>query len=262
MTPRLLLLGGLDPCGGAGISADAVTAAHHGVHALPVAVVLTIQNRHGFASLHPVPLGVWQAALAAALADGEVGAVKLGLLGAEAIPHVAAALRPMRGRVPIVVDPVLSATAGGYAPAGSVAQAYLDHLLPLASVLTPNLAEAAALFGGDARSALATGCRAVLTKGGHGTGDTAVDVLSQTAAAECRFARRRLPIGAVHGTGCALATALACELAHGATIALAAERAGDWLWGQLAALGPAPVDGLPRPLSLADSPSVSRTFAR
>ncbi|MBL8748881.1 MAG: bifunctional hydroxymethylpyrimidine kinase/phosphomethylpyrimidine kinase [Planctomycetes bacterium] len=246
---RILLLGGVDPCGGAGITADAVVASLHGVEPLPVALVLTVQNRRAFTSWSPVRDADWRAAFAAACADGDVHAIKTGLLGSAAsVAAVADALAPFRGKVPIVVDPVFGATAGGHAATEDVVAACRERLVPLATVLTPNVPEARALFGEDVRSALALGAGAVLHKGGHAEGEFATDVL-HTAAAERRFARRRLPVGPVHGTGCALATSLACWLAHGADAALASQRAGDWLWSRLAALGP-PTDGLPRPVPL------------
>ena len=250
MTHRVLLLGGVDPCGGAGITADALVVAAHGAWPLPIAVVLTAQNRHRFDQRFEVPVLQWRAALAAALADGEVHAVKTGLLGgAAAITEVAAALRPIAARVPIVVDPVLSATAGGLLASTEEALAYKNCLLPLAALATPNLPEAEALFGGDPKKAFATGCRAVLCKGGHGGGEFVDDVLSQPAS-ELHFRRARLEVGPVHGTGCALASAIAARLALGIELEQACALAGDWLHALLRELGPARSDALPRPLPL------------
>lgn len=261
--PRVLVLGGIDPCGGAGIAADVVVATLHGAEPLPIALALTVQNRHGFTASDDVAPASWQAALAAAIADGDVHAVKTGLLGsATAVRRVADALRPFRGRVPIVVDPVLSATAGGYDAGRLVVAAYVEHLVPLATLLTPNANELAALCGNDSGQLFAAGCGAVLRKGGHDDGAFAVDVLSRANEPEVRFVRRRLPVGPVHGTGCALATSIACELAAGADLAAAVERAGAWLWARLAALGPAPRGTPPRTLPFADLAAVTRTSSR
>jgi len=254
---RVLLLGGLDPCGGAGITADATVVAIHGAQPLPIAVVLTAQNRHGFQALDPVPGAAWQRALRAALADGEVHAVKVGLLGrTETVAAVAEALTALRGRAPIVVDPVLSATAGGFEAPAALAEAYRSQLLPLASVLTPNRPEALFLYGPRPEVALALGCGFVLEKGGHGEGAFVEDRLHGLAG-ETRFRRPRLPVGSVHGTGCALASALATRLAQGCDVASACAMAGEWLFGLLQALGPAPAGGLPRPLPLAINPPAS-----
>jgi hydroxymethylpyrimidine/phosphomethylpyrimidine kinase len=259
---RVLLLGGVDPCGGAGITADAIVVAAHGAWPLPIAVVLTAQNRKHFEARFEVPAPQWRKALAAALADGEVHAVKTGLLGdAACIAEVAAALRPIAAKVPIVVDPVLSATAGGLAASAAAAAAYRTHLLPLAALVTPNLSEAEALFGGDPANAFAAGCRAVLKKGGHGAGEFADDVLSQPGR-EVHFRRARLAVGAVHGTGCALASAIAAQLATGADVADACAAAGDWLHELLRKLGPPSPDGLPRPLPLARLDAASGTSPR
>lgn len=259
MTRRVLLLGGVDPCGGAGITADAIVVAAHGCQPLPIAVVLTAQNRHCFTARFAVPAAQWRAALEAALADGAVDAVKTGLLGdAAGIAEVAAALRPIAANVPIVVDPVLSATAGGLAASRAAAAAYRECLLPIAALVTPNHPEAAAIFRGDVREAFAAGCPAVLLKGGHAGGAFADDVLSLPVG-DRRFRRARLDVGPVHGTGCALASAIAARLANGEQLAAACAAAGDWLHELLHKLGPAPSNGLPRPVPLASVPAATRT---
>jgi len=251
VSPRLLLLGGIDPSGGAGLTVDAVVAALHGCAALPVVTALTVQNRRRFHCREPVPPAWLAAALAAALADGAVDAVKVGMLGGEAtVAFVASALQPLVGRVPIVVDPVLVSTADGPAASAAMAAAYREHLLPIASLSLPNHAEAAAIWGGRIAAALASGCDGVLAKDGHGGGAMVDDVLWRRDAEPVHLRRPRLPVGRVRGTGCALATAVAARLAGGATIEDACRRAGDWLHARLQALGPAPADGLPRVLPL------------
>ena len=243
--PRVLLLGGLDPSGGAGLTLDAVVAAWHGAEPLPIAVTWTEQNRRGFRRCEPVPAPWWRGALAAVAADGPFAAVKLGLLGDPAtVRAIADWLRTLPPDTPIVVDPVLGATTGGFAPGPELAAAYRRELLPLATVFTPNLPELAAI-GGDVAALLATGARSVLVKGGHGSGADADDVLWQVDGATT-FRRPRLPTGPVRGTGCALATAIACQLALGVEPAAACAAAGDWLAGLLRALGPV-VPGAPSP---------------
>jgi hydroxymethylpyrimidine/phosphomethylpyrimidine kinase len=251
VTPRVLVLGGVDPSGGAGITADARALALHGVDALPVATALTVQNRFGFARCDAVAEGAWTAALRAALEDGELHAVKVGLLcdPPQALA-VAAALGDLARRVPVVVDPVLSATAGGYAAPIALAEVYRRALAPLAAVLTPNLPELAAVLAGEPASALLrAGCGAVLAKGGHGRGDLLIDTLI-TARGERTFAHPRLPVGPVHGTGCALASAIAAGLARGAAVAAACADAIGWLQECLRAMGPPDPGGRPRPLTL------------
>ncbi|MBX3463530.1 MAG: bifunctional hydroxymethylpyrimidine kinase/phosphomethylpyrimidine kinase [Planctomycetes bacterium] len=258
MTRRLLLLGGLDPSGGAGLTVDAIVAAQHGCQVLPVATAWTVQNGRQFTARHAPAAAAWQAAFAAALADGDVHAVKVGMLAdAATAAGVAAALAPLRDRVPIVVDPVLVSTAPGAGPDPDLVAAYRVHLLPLASLLLPNAPEAAALAGG---AGAWPGHAAVLAKGGHGDGPDCDDVLTLAHGAVHRWRRPRLPVGPVRGTGCALATAIAARLAHGDELASACRLAGDWLHDLLRQLGPASGDGLPRCLPLASPPSaVSRT---
>jgi hydroxymethylpyrimidine/phosphomethylpyrimidine kinase len=254
VTRRVLVVGGLDPGGGAGITADARVLQAHGCMALPVATALTVQNRRGVLQVDPVPERSWRAALAAALDDGELHAAKTGLLATGAqVEALAGALQDVARAVPLVVDPVLSATAGGALVGRDVAPQLRRHLVPLATVLTPNAPELAALLAGDpVRALLAAGCRAVLCKGGHGSGAAITDLLVQ-GDGEQAFVHARLPVGQVHGTGCALGAAIAAGLAAGRTVAAACECAIDWLQLCLRALEPAE-PGLPRPL-----PIVNRT---
>jgi hydroxymethylpyrimidine/phosphomethylpyrimidine kinase len=248
VTRRVLVLGGVDPSGGAGITADATVLALHGVQPLPVAVVLTAQNRHGFSAWFEVPRAQWRRALEAALGEGDVHAVKTGFFGApDVVAAVADALEPVAHDVPVVVDPVLSATAGGFTAAAALARAYRDRMVPLAAVFTPNLAEAEAVLGGDPEAALAEGCRAVLCKDGHGTAETVADELFVGGAVH-RFEHPRLPIGPVRGTGCALASALAAGLARGADPVAAGKDAVAWVAERLGRLGPPLPRGLPRTL--------------
>ncbi len=251
---RVLLLGGIAPSGGAGIPTDATVTALHGAQPLPVVIAWTVQDQRAFRACEPLAAATWLAALAAA-ADGGVDAVKVGLVAdAASAASLAQALAPLR--VPIVVDPVLSATAGGYAPGPGLARAYREHLLPLATVFTPNLPELDAVCAGDAGQALAAGARAVLVKGGHGVGPFADDVLWH-GGSRVTFRRPRLPCGAVRGTGCALASAVAARLALGDSVPAACEGAGDWLAGLLRELGPARAQGLPRTLPFAGGAATS-----
>lgn len=246
MTPRVLLLGGLDPSCGAGITVDATVAALHHVEPLPIALLLTEQNRRRFVRSEPVPADCWRRAMHDVLADGDVHAVKVGLIGDPVLARgVARELAPLRGRAPIVIDPVLSATAGGLLPPPGLVDAYREVLLPLATLLTPNHPELGALGGGDVRNVLAAGAGAVLQKGGHDAAPHCEDVLWH-GRERLAFRRERLPCGPVRGTGCALAAAIAASLARGVALAEACRRSGDWLAALLRALGPAAADALPR----------------
>ncbi len=256
VTPRVLVIGGLDPSGGAGITADARTLLAHGCDALPVAAALTVQNRRGMQKVECVDAALVRDQIRAAVDDGGVLAVKTGLLGSAAmVERVAEWLARACPEVPIVVDPVLSATAGGYDAGRSVADAYRHVFAPRARVFTPNLPELAAVAAvGGAGSLLQDGCDSVLVKGGHGDGEELVDTLFVSGVTR-RFLHPRLPVGPVHGTGCALASAIGAQLAHGASVDVACERAIEWLQRCLGLLSPlAAADAsraLPRPLPIA-----------
>lgn len=254
MKPRVLLLGGVDPSGGAGLSVDVAVAVACGAQPLPVPVALTVQSRRGFAALHTVPESSWRGAIEAQFADAPVHAVKVGLLGdAGQARALAGVLRQVGTDVPIVVDPVLSATAGGLVASAELEQVYRSELAAVATLLTPNRPEFAVLFGGEPAQALAAGVRALLVKDGHGEGHAVVDELHAQGEV-LRLVRPRLAVGRVRGTGCALASAIASHLARGLALAAAVSLAGDQLAAVLAALGPAGDDDLPRLLPLAQWP--------
>ena len=216
---RVLLLGGLDPSGGAGVTLDAAVVAGFGHEPLPIAVSLTVQGLRGFERAEPVAPAVLEAQLACVLRDGPVRAVKVGFVGAAEQAALVARLLERVDDVPVVVDPVLSATSGGLAAGEELVAAYRECLLPRATLLTPNLPEFDALAGGGGIAGLfAAGVGGVLRKGGHGEGAHVVDELWLSPdEAPVRFTRERFDCGPVRGTGCALATAIACRLAAGDT---------------------------------------------
>jgi hydroxymethylpyrimidine/phosphomethylpyrimidine kinase len=146
-----------------------------------------------------------------------------------------------RAGVPLVVDPVLSATAGGFEGNQDVIEAYLGALLPMAMVVTPNLPELARLSDVGSSALLARGAGAGLVKDGHGTGDTVEDRLLWSGG-EVVLGHPRLEVGEVRGTGCALASALACELGRGRAVDEACRMAVATM-GRCLALTPGRSDG-------------------
>jgi hydroxymethylpyrimidine/phosphomethylpyrimidine kinase len=174
--------------------------------------------------------------------------VKTGLFAsAEQLRWIADRLSPLRKQFPVVVDPVLATTAAGWSADTDLVNAYLECLLPLATVATPNLPELERLLpGGDGTGLLGVGCSSVLVKGGHGEGDVIKDVL-YTARGRREFAHPRAEVGPVHGTGCALASALAAYLGSGTALEAACESAIDDLQRCLRAT-PSSADDLPQPL--------------
>jgi hydroxymethylpyrimidine/phosphomethylpyrimidine kinase len=232
--PRVLLCGGLDPSGGAGLVADLEAIAAAGVSGWAVATALTAQGARGARAVEPARPAMLLAQIDALLAGRERPlAVKSGMLGSAANARALAARlreRPL-GRVPLVVDPVLLATSGlpllDAGPRG--ARATLDALLSRATLATPNWPELEALCGRRlgseeeaVRAARELPSRAVLVKGGHREGEP-VDLLVRGRAV-VRIRGRRRP-GTARGTGCRLASATAAFLARGLPLEEAVRRA-------------------------------------
>ncbi len=228
----LLIIAGSDPSAGAGIQQDLKVATLLGAHGLTVITALTVQNTTGVQDVRPVAPELVAAQLESILADIKVDTVKVGMLANATIAQtVAAGLRQLK--VPVVVDPVLAASDGSPLLEKAGVEVLKKELLPLTTLLTPNLAEAGRLTGrevntpGDmetvAREIGTLGPQAVLVKGGHLTG-APVDVLWD--GRNCyRLPGERLPGPHTHGTGCALATALATLLGQGQSLPEAVNQA-------------------------------------
>lgn len=227
--PRVLTVAGVDPCGGAGLVADVRAIEAAGGFALAVPTCMTVQNRRGFDRATPIRLGDFTAMLRAAEDDGPIDAVKTGLFVAvETLAAFVEWFRALRSRPLLVVDPVLSATAGGGQGVVDACVAAFPELLGHGAVVTPNLPELQRLVAGDPAALLAMGARAVLVKGGHGGGDEVVDTLHEARAEARGFVRPRISrSGEVHGTGCVLASLLATRLALGESLTAAVQGAGD-----------------------------------
>jgi hydroxymethylpyrimidine/phosphomethylpyrimidine kinase len=231
--PIALTIAGSDSGGGAGIQADLKTFAALGVHGVSAIAALTAQNTRGVTAVHRVPLKHLRAEIDAVFEDFAIASVKTGMLGdARTVRCVARELARRKPRR-VVVDPVMIATSGARLLDTDAVRVLIEDLIPLADVLTPNLPEAEALTGTAIRSMRdgervaeqlrGYGAKAVLLKGGHGRGREAIDRWFD-ARGVLEFRHPRLP-GKFHGTGCTLSSALAAELAKGATPRTAARRA-------------------------------------
>ena len=226
--PAVLVIAGSDSSGGAGIVRDVAVLADLDCEALCAVCAVTAQTHGHVVSVHHVPPQVVRAQIRAALESAPVGAIKIGMLGTAATVSAVADSLPRAGTIPIVLDPVLLSSSGGVLLDEAGRAEMRARLFPLATVLTPNIPEAASLCAtapaadreallAQARSLLATGARAVLLKGGHADGTESVDLLLtadgtlQWLAAPRLGARRR-------GTGCALASAIAAGLAGGSSV--------------------------------------------
>jgi hydroxymethylpyrimidine/phosphomethylpyrimidine kinase len=244
-TPVALTIAGSDSSGGAGIQADLKTFAALGVYGASVITALTAQNTRGVTGIHQVPAEFVTAQMDAVFTDLDVRAVKIGMVAQlAAIDAIVAGLaRWSPGHV--VLDPVMVATSGDRLLAAEAVAALRTELIPRASLITPNLPEAAALLDepvavdeagieSQGRRLLAMGCPAVLIKGGHGQGAESIDYLIR-ANGTLALAAPRIATRNTHGTGCSLSSAIAAFLARGEDMETAVRNAKAWVSAAIAA---------------------------
>tara|TARA_R110002095_G_scaffold207596_1_gene192703 strand:+ start:908 stop:1687 length:780 start_codon:yes stop_codon:yes gene_type:complete len=232
MVAKALTIAGSDSGGGAGIQADLKTFSALGVYGASVVTAVTAQNTKAVTAIHPIPDDVVAAQIKAVLDDIHIDAIKIGMLGTPSlIAAVAEALAGYAG--PIVLDPVMVAKSGDTLLADSAIDALKSLLFNRASLLTPNLPEAAKLVGegstqSQAKALLELGVGAVLMKGGHADGATCIDhLVSQMATQD--FSAPRVNTRNTHGTGCSYSSAIAAGLAQGMALTDAVSRAHSWL---------------------------------
>ena len=241
--PRILIIAGSDSGGGAGIQGDIKTATVLGAYAMTAVTAVTVQNTKGVSRTFPVASDIVSQQIGSVLGDIGADAIKTGMLvSAETVKAVAAAVRSYPA--PLVVDTVMIAKGGAALLDDSGIDALQTYLFPLAALITPNIPEAERLTGMKISSPdamVATGeelrkrgARAVLVKGGHLSAETVTDVLV-TESGVHRFSGGRLNNPATHGTGCALATAIAVGLAKQYPLARAVESARDFVRGAIEA---------------------------
>jgi hydroxymethylpyrimidine/phosphomethylpyrimidine kinase len=248
MKGRVLIVAGSDSGGGAGIQADLKAVTALDAYGATAITALTAQNTRGVDAVFPVPPGFIGRQMEVVLDDIGADAIKTGMLhSAEVIDEVARVYEHLGRGAPLVVDPVMVAKGGARLLKPDAEGALRARLLPLASLLTPNIPEAEALTGvvidsvdamrSAAAHLLAMGPRAVLLKGGHLPGSTVVDVLrtapgsgaSGEPGGEQLFEDARIETRATHGTGCTLASAIAAGLAQGLALVPAIGRARRYL---------------------------------
>jgi hydroxymethylpyrimidine/phosphomethylpyrimidine kinase len=243
--PIALTVAGSDSSGGAGIQADLKTFAALGVYGASVITALTAQNTQGVTGIHQVPADFVTAQIDAVFADLAVGAVKIGMVAElSVIAAIAAGLARWQPRH-VVLDPVMVATSGDRLLKADAVEALRTKLIPLASLITPNLPEAAALLEeavattegavtDQGKRLLALGARAVLIKGGHGEGAESIDYLV-TSSGTIPLSAPRVATRNTHGTGCSLSSAIAAGLAKGEDMETAVRNAKAWVSAAIAA---------------------------
>ena len=245
-TPIALTIAGSDSSGGAGIQADLKTFAALGVYGASVITALTAQNTQGVSGIHQVPAEFVTAQIDAVFSDLAVGAVKIGMVAhPPVIDAIVAGLKRWSPKH-VVLDPVMVATSGDRLLAAEAVDALRTKLIPLASVITPNLPEAAALLDEavaadeaavekQGRRLLALGCKAVLIKGGHGAGRREHRLSRRSPSGVIALAAPRIATKNTHGTGCSLSSAIAAGLAKGEDMETAVRNAKAWVSAAIAA---------------------------
>ncbi|MEW6558688.1 MAG: bifunctional hydroxymethylpyrimidine kinase/phosphomethylpyrimidine kinase [Pseudomonadota bacterium] len=242
---RVLSIAGSDSGGGAGIQADLKTMAALGCYGMTAITAITAQNTQGVRAIQALPPELLAQQIDAVVEDIGVDAVKIGMLhDAGVVRVVADAIRRHRF-AHVVLDPVMVATSGDKLITESTVDCLVSELFPLATLITPNLDEAAWLLRLDAigideldqaaERLQALGAPAVLLKGGHLPGPQLTDLLLLPDSRIERWEAPRIPTRNTHGTGCSLSSAIACHLALGAHLVEAVAQGRDFVRGALLA---------------------------
>lgn len=246
--PCVLVFAGADPSGGAGVYADVQAIAAVGAHALPVVTVLTVQDNNRVHAVFPVPVEQVRAQAVALIATIPIAAVKIGIVGSRenalCIAELLIRLKTVQPDLPVILDPVL-ASGHGDALTREDAVSVLEPLLAHATLITPNLPEAAALCPdaleptAQAAALIRRGAQHVLIKGGHGAAEMISNQWFSASGATQTWLSPRLD-GAFHGSGCTLASAIAGYVVTGSTMRNAIEQGLDFCQralGQAFAIG-------------------------
>ena len=234
----VLVIAGNDPSGGAGLIADLQTITALGGHPAAVVTALTVQDTVNAWRVEVIPAELVVQQAETVLADLPVAAIKLGLLGNAEVGRAVAVVLAAHPQIPVVLDPVLTAGGGGALAEDALIDVYLEKLLPLATVVTPNEAESRRLVPAagntTARAALllARGCRHVLIKGADEDTPEVNNSLFSHDGSQYSLTWPRLP-GRYHGSGCTLASAIATLLARGHAPRAAVEMAQRYTWETL-----------------------------
>ena len=233
---RVLIIAGSDSGGGAGIQGDIKTVSALKGYAMTAITALTAQNTQGVFGIHPVPEAFIAQQITLCLSDIGADAIKTGMLHSASVIETVVANLP--NTIPLVVDPVMVAKGGSPLLETAALDALKSKLIPRATLITPNLPEAELLLGHPisademehaARELLVLGSGAVLLKGGHGSGETLTDVLVTKDGKVVKLTTERIATRHTHGTGCAMASAIATGLAQQLSLEEAFTRAHEYI---------------------------------
>ena len=237
----VLTIAGSDCSGGAGIQADIKTISALGCYAASAITAVTVQNTCGVSAIHPIPAEYVKSQIEAVMTDIKPEAVKIGMINdVEIVRAIASSIKTYRPKF-VVFDPVMVSTSGCKLIEDKAIEAIKNELIPLSTIITPNLKEAIALTGDNishagsmieaGRKILNYGCHSVLVKGGHLDGDDMCDVLCINGDSNpYTFTARKIDSHNTHGTGCTLSSAIATNLALGYTLQEAVNRAKEYVY--------------------------------
>lgn len=214
---NVLSIAGSDPSGGAGIQADLKTFSALGTYGMAVVTALTVQNTKGVSGVHEVPADFVVGQIKAILEDIRVDAIKIGMAGGPETIKAVAQLLKLYEPCFVVLDPVMVSQSGDKLISDEAIHALKKHLIPLATIITPNLPEADVLGSRHPQELLKLGAKAVFLKGGHAEGPESVDVFA-SGERVFEMAAPRIETKNNHGTGCTLSSAIAVYLSKGASL--------------------------------------------
>lgn len=231
--PIILTIAGSDSGGCAGIQADIKTITQLGGFAASTITAVTVQNTQRVADVHPVPANIVQQQIELAFEDFDIKAVKIGMVhSSDIIEAIAGALNNCKA--PIILDPVMISTSGNALMDETAVSTFKSKLIPLSTLLTPNLMEMEALTGETdadiaAEKLLDMGTKNVLIKGGHAENQDSEDIL-YTETQKVSFSAPRIQTTSTHGTGCTLSAAIASQIGFGEDLVKAIKQAKAYVW--------------------------------
>src|SRR5450432_413473 len=244
--PAVLTIAGFDPSSGAGVTADIKTIAAHGCYGIAAITAMTVQSTAGVRKIAPVDPSLLSETLDELVADMTLSAVHIGMLGAGEIASRVAAFLERVKPLKVVLDPILKSSSGASLLDEVGVKVLKERLLPLATVITPNIDEATAMTGIPiqsvddmklaARRLQDMGAQSVVVTGGHL--EAATDLLCERGQPAQTFRSHRVPSKNTHGTGCAFSTAIACHLAHGRSLSSALLAAKAYVTAAIASAYP------------------------
>ncbi|WP_028376270.1 bifunctional hydroxymethylpyrimidine kinase/phosphomethylpyrimidine kinase [Leeuwenhoekiella sp. MAR_2009_132] len=237
--PSVMSIAGFDGSGGAGLQADLKTISALGCYATTVLTALPVQNTTGVKSIFSIPVSVVDEQLASIFDDILPSAVKIGMVHTPQLVETIARYLNQHPSIPIVFDPVMVATSGHKLIEEATIKSLVTHLFPIASIITPNMDEAALLAKMDVKNLddmyvagqkiLQLGCKSVLLKGGHLNESTLTSLYFKEDGSVLEYSFERYETRNMHGSGCTLSSAIASYIAQGKTLERAVQLGQDYV---------------------------------